>query len=123
MVKNISPHVQIYKFPVTAISSIATRLSGLYLSGVFISTGLINLTNKDKYFIDKYNNLNSNLKKIINYSVIIPFNYHTLSGIRHFIWDKYPSYFLNNKNVSTSSYILFGSTVFYSALLEYYFLK
>ena len=32
----ISPHVNIYKFPITAISSITNRISGLYLTGVFI---------------------------------------------------------------------------------------
>ena len=29
----ISPHVQIYKFPITAISSITNRLTGLSMSG------------------------------------------------------------------------------------------
>ena len=47
MSKKLSPHVTIYKFPITAISSIATRLSGVYLSGLFIGGGIIKLVNKE----------------------------------------------------------------------------
>ena len=70
MTKNISPHVTIYKFPVTAISSILTRVSGAYLSGLFIAGGISKLVNKDKYLYDKYNNLNSNLKTAFPFSEI-----------------------------------------------------
>ena len=48
MSKKLSPHVTIYKFPITAISSIATRLSGVYLFGLFIGGGIIKLVNKRK---------------------------------------------------------------------------
>ena len=36
MKKIISPHVNIYKFPITAVSSITNRLTGLALTGLFI---------------------------------------------------------------------------------------
>ena len=59
MVKNISPHVNIYKFPVTAVSSILTRLSGLYLSGAFVVGGISQIYGKEK--IEKcYNSLSTN---------------------------------------------------------------
>ena len=35
--KKISPHVEIYKFPITAISSITNRVTGLALTGYFLS--------------------------------------------------------------------------------------
>ena len=117
MTKNISPHVSIYKFPVTAISSILTRVSGIYLSGLFITGGISKLVNKDKYLYDKYNNLNSNLKTAFHYTIIFPSVYHTYGGLRHFIWDKYPK-LLTNKSVPKSSYLLFGLTGVSSILAE-----
>ncbi len=116
MTKHISPHVSIYKFPVTAISSISTRLTGLYMSGLFIGGGLYNLYFKEDIF-EKYNSLDSKYKKILNYSLIIPSTYHTLGGLRHFIWDKYPS-LLTNKSVLKSSYLLFGLSIGSSFLIE-----
>ena len=117
MTKNISPHVSIYKFPVTAISSISTRVSGVYLSGLFIIGGISKLTNKDKYLCQKYTELNSTYKTLFNYSIIFPITYHTYGGIRHFIWDKYPK-LLTNSSVKKSSYLLFGLSSLSSILFE-----
>ena len=121
MVKNISPHVNIYKFPVTAVSSILTRLSGLYLSGAFVVGGISQIYGKEK--IEKcYNSLSTNQKTAFHYSLIVPANYHTLGGIRHFIWDKYP-HLLTNPRVAASSYALFGMTLGTSILVDYFMLK
>ena len=117
MTKNISPHVSIYKFPVTAISSISTRVTGVYLSGLFIAGCISKLMNKDKYLYEKYNNLNQTYKSIFNYTIIFPVTYHTYGGIRHFIWDKYPK-LLTNNSVTKSSVLLFGLSGISSILFE-----
>ena len=117
MSKNISPHVQIYKFPITAISSITTRLTGLYLTGLFVVGGISKINNHDKIILDKYNNLNNKFKTVINYSIIFPLTYHTYGGLRHFLWDKFPN-LLTNKSVAKSSYLLFGLTGVSSILAE-----
>lgn len=109
--KNISPHVQIYKFPITAVSSIATRLTGVGLTGFFLGYGSLCLFDKQEIVNQKYKSLDSNYKKIINYGVLTPTVYHTLGGLRHFVWDKFPSKFLNNKAVTKSSFLLFGLTL------------
>lgn len=116
MKKNISPHVNIYKFPITAISSISTRLSGLYLTGVFIGGGLYCLNGNN--LEEKYNSLSKFQQRLVNISLIIPTTYHTFGGLRHFIWDKYPKLLQNNK-VAKSSYALFGITILSSLLIEY----
>ena len=114
----ISPHVQIYKFPITAISSITNRLTGLSMSGFFILGGLSCLAEKNNLILRNYRELNDFNKKIVNYSIAYPFTYHTLGGIRHFIWDKYPS-LLKNKSVSKSSIILIGISFPLTYLTEY----
>lgn len=114
----ISPHVQIYKFPITAVSSITTRLTGVSLSGFFIFGGLCCLTGQENKVAKEYEKLNNYSKKILNYSFIYPCTYHTLGGIRHFIWDKYPS-LLRNNAVSKSSIILIGTSFPLTYLIEY----
>tara|TARA_Y100000591_G_C21773451_1_gene666869 strand:+ start:197 stop:565 length:369 start_codon:yes stop_codon:yes gene_type:complete len=117
MKKNISPHVTIYKFPVTAISSISTRISGLYLSGLFIGGGISCLTNNNNYLIKKYEILSPNYKSMFNYSILFPSTYHTLGGIRHFIWDKFP-HLMTNTKVARSSYLLFGLSSLFTYIFE-----
>lgn len=117
MTKNISPHVSIYKFPITAISSISTRLTGIYLSGLFITGGLVAVAKKEDYVYEKYNNLKNPYKNLFHYSLIFPTTYHTLGGIRHFMWDKFPQLLTNNKVVK-SSYILFGVSSVLSLAVE-----
>lgn len=117
MTKIISPHLTIYRFPITAISSIAVRVSGLYLSGLFVAGGAACLLNKENKIIDYYSTLSENEKTALNYSVITPATYHTVGGLRHFIWDKFPKV-LNNKSVARSSIFLFGLTGVTSYLIE-----
>jgi succinate dehydrogenase (ubiquinone) cytochrome b560 subunit len=115
MKRDISPHASIYKFPVTAISSIATRLSGLYLTTGYIGFGVASLYGVDakKY----YDDLDTFPKKCVNYSFIIPSTYHTFGGMRHFLFDKYPS-LLTNQRVTQSSYLLFCATLGTSIVIE-----
>ena len=108
MKNNLSPHVQIYKFPITAISSITNRITGLILTGYFVGGGISCFT--DAKLKNLYYQLNPISKKLVDYSILFPLNYHTLGGIRHYIWDKYPDY-LNNKATKKSSYILFGASI------------
>ena len=60
------PYVLLYKFPVTAISSIATRISGVGLTGFYLIGGISHLCNIDLY--KKYEKLENPYKKVINYS-------------------------------------------------------
>ena len=115
MQKNISPHVSIYKFPITAVSSIATRISGFYMSGLYVVGGTAYLFGVDP--LKKYNELSNFSKTIAKYSIITPSVYHSFGGIRHFIWDKYPS-LLNNAQVGRSSFFIFGATALCSFLIE-----
>ena len=114
--KNIlSPHVTIYKFPITALTSITTRVTGVFFSGMYIFTGLNCYTNYD---IKKlYNQQNMLIKKVINYSILFPINFHTLGGIRHFIWDNNPK-LLKNISVNNSSYFLIFSSIGFTYISE-----
>ena len=66
--KNISPHLNIYKFPITAISSIMNRVTGLGITGIYVISGSMLLFNKNP--ITYYEKLDKYPKTAINYGII-----------------------------------------------------
>lgn len=118
--KNISPHVQIYKFPLTALSSITNRITGLGISGMYIGLGTSYLFNQN--LLEYYDKANQPVKTIVNYTILFPNIYHTCGGIRHFIWDKYPQ-FITKQLVHRSSLALFGVSILSTILSEKFILK
>lgn len=111
----LSPHVSIYKFPITALSSITNRATGIAISGMYIIGGTSLLFNVD--LIKHYEKLNDNHKKIIHYSLLFPNIYHLYGGIRHLLWDKYPK-LLTNVSVTKSSYFIYGTSIGTTIILE-----
>ena len=111
----ISPHVSIYRFPIGAISSITNRITGLYLTGIFLGTGMFQFCPIDA--TEKWKKIKKPYQSILLYSVIFPSCYHTLGGIRHFIWDKKPS-FITTKLTTKSSYLIFGTSFALTFLIE-----
>ena len=116
----VSPHVQIYKFPITAISSITNRVTGLGITGMYIGLGTSLLFNKNAF--ELYDKAPQPAKSLINYTVLFPNIYHTFGGIRHFVWDKYPKYLINVK-VQNSSIAILGLSIISTIFTESYILK
>jgi len=116
----VSPHVQIYKFPIAAISSITNRVTGLGVTGMYIGLGSSLLFNKN--VLDLYDKAQQPTKTLINYTILFPNIYHTLGGIRHFVWDKYPKY-LTNVKAHNSSIAILGLSFISTIFTESYILK
>jgi|TARA_B100001250_G_scaffold316444_1_gene278838 succinate dehydrogenase cytochrome b556 subunit len=117
MIKKLSPHVTIYKFPIAALSSIATRISGVVMSTGFIGLGMLLITGKNAdikgKFVDKY-------KPFGIFISTLTLSYHTLGGLRHFILDANPK-LLTNKSMTTNSFVLFTSSTLFSSIFTYVF--
>ena len=80
----ISPHVFIYRFPIGAISSITNRVTGLYLTGIFLGTGIYQYCPID--YEEKWKKIEKPYQSIFLFILLLfPSCYHTLGGIRHFI--------------------------------------
>ena len=120
--KNLSPSLEIYKFPVSAITSIINRITGISLSGLFVCGGLFCLVEKDKELLSFYNKIPGDYKQNMNYMLLTPVVYHTLGGVRHLVWDSFPEKFLNNKLVEKSSLALIGLTFPVTHFCEKYLL-
>ncbi|TDH67273.1 hypothetical protein CCR75_003362 [Bremia lactucae] len=103
----ISPHVEIYKFPVTAISSIANRFSAMGISAAFVGGSALALLGADvpALIYSAQNNIPL-FAPISKALVAFPVSYHMLSGLRQSLWDYKPE-LINNVDGPTSSYALF----------------
>jgi len=119
MNRKLSPHLSIYKFPLTAISSITNRVSGMYLTGIALFCGFFTLTTENfkNNFYTKYDNLSFYPKKMVNCIFFYPMGYHFMGGIRHLIWDSFPN-LLTNSQAFRSSKFLFISALIPTIALE-----
>jgi len=119
MIRKLSPYLSIYKFPITAISSITNRVTGMYITIIGISGSFFCLSNEKtkRKFYNFYYNLNYHNKTFLNCIFLYPFGYHFTGGLRHLIWDSFP-HLLTNSLVAKSSSFLFIASIIPTLILE-----
>ena len=85
----LSPHLQIYRLPLTALLSISHRISGALLAAGFILGNLLLVTAATnlQIFEGITGWLSQPLGKLAITGWILLFNYHLVHGIRHLLWD------------------------------------
>lgn len=85
----LSPHLQIYRLPLTAVTSILHRMTGVALSvGLLVFTwGLMALAYGPEAFAVFRDIAGSVIGKIILFGWSLAFFYHFCSGIRHLVMD------------------------------------
>jgi len=114
----VSPHVTIYSFPVCALSSITTRVTGCALSFGGAGLGLVEIIGGNGAALELMSTIGSSglmIGGIAKFSVAFPFIYHYLGGLRHLVWDNSPE-MLTNVDVEKASYALVGSSVLLSGI-------
>jgi succinate dehydrogenase (ubiquinone) cytochrome b560 subunit len=123
----VSPHVTIYSFPICALTSIATRVTGCMLSFGSAGLGAVELIGGNGAAFELMSNLGTvgggncatlaalgSLGMIVpavsKFAVAFPLGYHYLGGVRHCIWDNSPN-MLENVGVEKASYVLIGTSL------------
>ena len=85
----VSPHLQIYRLPLTALLSIAHRLTGVILA--FASLLLVWVLAAAAYSVPAFNALMSHLQawygQLFLLGVVFSLYLHFCNGIRHLFWD------------------------------------
>lgn len=84
-----SPHLQVYKLPLTAIISITHRLTGVFLSGgliIIVYLMLVVSRGADDY-TSMQGIANFWLLKLIYWGFIYALYFHLCHGVRHLLWD------------------------------------
>jgi len=85
----ISPHIFLYKFPLPALTSIATRFTGLflYLGGLLLA---VDALYDIDFLVSCLTTLRSDywyLVPFVKFSIAFPLAFHYFFGLRHLFWD------------------------------------
>ncbi len=109
----VSPHVTIYSFPITALSSITNRVTGVGLVVGTSAAGTLALFGADVPAIATAIGTTPYLGTLAKGVVSFPIVYHYLGGLRHIVWDNTPE-MLTNDQVENSSYFLYGISLVFT---------
>ena len=85
----LSPHLSVYKFKYTLLSSILNRLTGLALSVglVALTYWLLAVAEGARAQAQAQALMCTPLMKLFLAAMVISFCYHLVAGIRHLVWD------------------------------------
>jgi succinate dehydrogenase / fumarate reductase cytochrome b subunit len=85
----LSPHLQIYKLPLTGLISITHRITGVALSIglLFFSTSFFAIAAGNETYLSLQTALNHPLGQLGLWLFIYALFFHFCHGIRHLIWD------------------------------------
>lgn len=85
----LSPHLQVYKLPLTGMISITHRLTGIFLSVGLIA--LVWILSGIAGGVESYQSMQETLTawpiQIIYWGFLYALCFHLCHGIRHLIWD------------------------------------
>jgi succinate dehydrogenase / fumarate reductase, cytochrome b subunit len=85
----LSPHLGVYKFTYTMLTSILNRITGLGLSlGLLLLVyWLMAVASGARSYARALGVLSSPVAKLVYAAIVIAFCYHLTAGIRHLVWD------------------------------------
>jgi succinate dehydrogenase / fumarate reductase, cytochrome b subunit len=85
----LSPHLSVYKFKYTLVTSISNRFAGLVLSvGLLILVyWLVSLAAGARAYAQARGILSLGVFKPIYFLLLAAFVYHLVAGVRHLVWD------------------------------------
>ncbi|PZX46631.1 succinate dehydrogenase subunit C [Roseinatronobacter thiooxidans] len=107
----LSPHLQIYRLPLSAITSILNRITGvgMTLAAVLIVWWFAAGAFSAEYFDFVDGMLTSILGLLVLIGSLAALWYHMLNSIRHLIWDT--GRMMDVETVEKTSYAVFAGTV------------
>jgi succinate dehydrogenase / fumarate reductase cytochrome b subunit len=85
----LSPHLQVYRWPITMAMSIAHRVTGgaLYVGTLLLVWLLVAAATSEHAYDVASSVFGSILGRLVMFGYTFALFHHMLGGIRHFIWD------------------------------------
>jgi succinate dehydrogenase / fumarate reductase cytochrome b subunit len=108
----LSPHITIYRWPVTMLTSILVRITGnaLAVSAFLIVWWLLAAATSESYFAYADRVITSFLGDVVMSLSVLGLWFHALGGVRHLIWDQAVA--LDKKTADMLSWVaLIGSVL------------
>lgn len=117
----MSPHVTIYSFPVTALSSITNRATGCALSFGCLGLGILDIFGGAGTSLHVLQTIGNDSGILIGaaarFVVAFPITYHYAAAIRHFYWDSKPATLTNDDAAKTSNLMFAVPTLLSAATM------
>lgn len=113
----LSPHLQIYRLPITALLSISHRLTGVVLSVgmVFWALFLMAAAQGAAQYVPVQAVLDSFLGRLLLWAWLYALFFHLCHGVRHLIWDTVHD--LDRDTLTRHAYWELGASVGLTLLL------
>lgn len=107
----MSPHLQVWRWHVTMLTSILHRVTGagLYGGGLIVAAWAVALASGPEAYGGFMTLLGSPLGKLTMFAMSASVFYHLANGVRHLVWDA--GYGLDLKSSNASAYAVFGFTI------------
>jgi succinate dehydrogenase / fumarate reductase cytochrome b subunit len=85
----LSPHLQVYRLPLTGIISITHRMTGVFLSlGILLVVFmLVSISQGSAAYAEVQALLNHGWVQVVLWGFIYALFFHLCHGVRHLIWD------------------------------------
>ncbi len=107
----LSPHLQIYRLPITAVLSITHRITGVILSAglVLWAVFLMAVAAGEAQYASTQVVLDSTPGKLLLWAWIYALFFHLCHGIRHLVWDTVHG--LERNTLNRDAYLEIGGSV------------
>jgi len=107
----LSPHMTIYRWPVTMMTSITHRITGVGLSlgAVILAWWLVCISNGPEGWQSFHAIWDTPLGLLLLFGLTWSLVYHFLSGIRHLAWDL--GYGFDKREAERNSVIIFALSI------------
>lgn len=116
----LSPHLQVYRLPMTALMSITHRMTGVALSGgCLLITAFLVCAAIDPDLFEKIRDFSiTPIGTAILFAWSLALYYHLCNGIRHLIWDTV--HLLDEKKAIAAGWIVLLATAGLTAATWYF---
>ena len=116
----LSPHLSVYKFKYTLVSSIVNRFTGLVLTAGFLVLlyWIMAIFRGPQAYARAEVVLTHSIFKLVLSGFIFAFSYHLIAGIRHLIWDTGRG--MERRQSQLSAWAVGGSSVLLTLAIAYW---
>lgn len=116
----VSPHLQVYRLPLTAVTSILHRITGvgLALGAAMVACWFVALAGGQDTFAPVQAFWNSIIGGLLQIGFAFGLMFHLLNGVRHLFWDA--GALLDVRTAARLSVaVVFGTVILTAALVGY----
>lgn len=111
----LSPHLQVWRWHVTMLTSILHRASGVALYGgaLILAAWALSLASGPEAYVEYQALMSSLVGRLVLFGLTLGMAYHLANGIRHLVWDA--GHGLDVKSANASGVFVLVFTVVASA--------